>query len=134
MALLGLAPVAGPSLAAEAMAQPTPIPMAWAPSVASMAMDKVAHDHLPDGDADLRYAQRQLDLLKWRRSQGFRGGPGIRYETCWAIESRKATSPAIKAILNRERQERLELEEHEETVRFHLVKRLAPDWVRRALS
>jgi hypothetical protein len=133
MAMLGLAPIAG---ASGALSAPTP------KVVGLRTMSGVALDGLSlsepvalkynSPEDDVPYAEKQLNLLRWKQKNGFGTRPNNIYD-CPNIESRRATSPAVKRILHAQNRDRLEMQEAERSVAYHTAIRLAPEWLRRFL-
>ena len=129
MAMLGLAPAAAavsPGPIIEPPFNPIGMGVEKALGWAAPAYEEVsAVDH----------AKSRLASLRWRREQGLKMPDHMlrSWEVDPNIEGRKATSPAIKKLLQRERMEQLAIEEAEQNVKHQMAMAVAPEWVRRFL-
>jgi len=124
LAMLGLAPVAAAGAAPKMVATaniPYPSGLGWG---ASEAMSSAGHDMSP-----LEYAKRQLAVAKWRRAQAAGGGISP-YLPPVHIEARRATSPAIKALLTADWHRDRDLREAEGRVSWEMAKMAAPAWLK----
>lgn len=123
MSMIGLAPIAatvGPEVSQgskNTLSSVLGYGLDATPDIAS-ALDRRARD------ASLRYKRR-----KWETENGFYRSERKFYSPCENIASRKATSPAIKAILQDEHTKRQELERALFDRRNAVARALAPPWV-----
>ena len=128
MAMLGLAPAAAVVGPGPAVAQAAD-PVGW----------RLEPDHwIKRAEEELspvEHAKRRLASLQWQRDRGLRMPDHMlrSWEVDPNIDGRKATSPAIKKLLQRERIERLAIEEAEANVKHQMAMAVAPEWVRRFL-
>lgn len=130
MAMLGLAPAAAVVSPGPIIEQPVNA-VGWAEAEYDRSWMKTAREELSPVDS----AKRRLASLLWQRERGLQLPDHLlrSWEVDPGIESRKATSPAIKKLLQHERIQRLAIEEAEANVKHQMVMAVAPDWVRRFL-
>ena len=76
-----------------------------------------------------RRARKELLSAKWLKEKGLLE-PERTYSKCPCIDSRKATSPAVKAILQDEHEAKMEIYRQEIRWKKAVAKKLAPPWIR----
>lgn len=130
VSMLGLAPVAATIKPAQVAVEQT-TSAAWT-EVGKMAYSVVGTDE--SGKDRLKEVadmySREYKGLKWTIENGFFESDRKYYEPCKCIESRKATSPAIKALLQEERSIRQELDRAMLRRKRAVAKAIAPPWIR----
>ena len=122
LAMLGLAPVAG---ASAAIPQEAVNPVRIAASLASPSWK----DSAPEEPDEVEQQLMKLEALQWGMQHGVIHRQQL-HTDCPCIESRRATSPAIKALLQTERFNRNRLAYAEEQVRTARLRKLVPPALR----
>lgn len=129
MAMLGLAPAA----AAVGVHPNVPVMENATP----FAFSGVAQGmHVMDSVSEVEYAKRKLEAFRHARKLGLKydtDGLSLSYSIPFHIEGRRATSPAIKALLVNEYRERMREHDLEAHYQRALSISLLPQWVRSLL-
>ena len=120
--MLGLAPVAG---ASAAIPQEAVNPVRIAASVVSPRWE----DSVPEEPDEVGQKMMKLEALKWGMQHGVSSSHMV-HHSCPCIESRKATSRAIKNMLQRDRYEKMRIAYAEEQVRKARLRKLVPPALR----
>ena len=129
MAMLGLAPAAAASGAIPALnPMETPRHVGSALSFQNPFSDTFESQQ----PSPMEWAKGRLDALRWQRKHGIGGGHGKLYDSA-SIESRKATSRAIKDILQAEYRNRLDMEAAEREVQTIMIREAMPEFLKRWL-
>ena len=135
MAMLGLAPAAaavgGPEIVRKTTIVAPDVPVAMSGvsifGDAGSAMNPVPVHAVKAAKARLKY-------LQWQKAAGVLvTARGNRYQSA-NIESRRATSPAIKVLLQEQYQEERRIAEAEENLKWEVAKSMAPKWVQKMIE
>lgn len=127
LAMLGLAPAAMASGAVPL--NPAPPGSYGMGSVgSSLSGASIVRDAFSDHD-ELDRRKKRLAAKKHLHALGYREDRHL-YSRCECIESRRATSPAVKQLLQQERQDRMEIEREQINVDNHVLRMLMPQGLR----
>lgn len=131
LAMLGMAPAAMASQTIRNPAEANYVHGLGSLAADSMSGSSIFRDAFSDHE-ELDRKKKSLAALKQLRAAGFRNESYL-YERCPNIDSRRATSPAIKQLLHRDVMERRELERREADIHNFTIRMLLPpgikDWL-----
>lgn len=133
LAMLGMAPAAMASgaMPTDPPSYPTSLGSLGGFASSGMSGSSIFRDVFSDHE-ELDRKKKSLAALKQLRAAGYRNENHY-YERCENIESRRATSPAIKKLLHQDYRDRMELERREADLDNFSIRMLLPqsikDWL-----